>query len=80
MNWASNLEYVTHKENINHALAHRQARYGRRGTRTILNQDDIRNIRSLAGILSLTEIAASFETSASNIIKIIKRTRWKHVV
>ena len=78
-NWASNLEYETRPENIRLSYAHSDTRRGVRHYRSNLTAADVRSIRELALAKTPTSIANEYHTTASHIIKIIKRKLWKHI-
>lgn len=73
-NWANNLEWCTHKENMKHrdimGLTPRGEKHGR-SKLTEINIEDIR-----ASTLSRKEIAVKYGMSYSHISAIINRTKW----
>lgn len=73
-NSASNLEWISHKENANHAV--------RMGLKIHPNKlDDIQalTIITLKNKLSKKDLAAIFSVSTSTIINIIKRKQYIHL-
>lgn len=79
-NRATNLEIVTHVENVGHTV---RAGRNSRGERTVgskLVPDDIRYIFGLRGLgLSHSEISALVGVSQTQVQRILAGTRWQHM-
>lgn len=94
-NSSSNLEYVTHGDNLRHAFRmgladrHRYARWAKahrevyRGTRSVsarLNDEQVREIRRLiADGATQASVAARFSVARQTISLIALRRSWAHV-
>lgn len=80
-NISSNLEWVTHQENTNHAV--RQGRMvktvGESCPQAKLTESIVRQIKALRGVEPYTKIAARFNTNYSNVAHIMRGSRWAHV-
>lgn len=86
-NNVENLEWVTHKQNIEHAYKHNTmaqyvARDGIKNGRATFNDDDIIEIRRLYNeeSLSIAEITRRFNSSDSTISSIVHNQTWKHLL
>jgi hypothetical protein len=79
-NCVGNLEYVTRKENLQHAsrLGRMCRGEGIRGS--LLKDGDIPMIRKLAATMSNTAIAKQFNVSQPTISDILLGKTWKHIV
>lgn len=79
-NAASNLEYVTHQQNMEHAQPHARARM--REKIAILTTEKVGEIKRLLsdGILSQRQIATQFGVGNSAICNISKGRHWKEVL
>jgi HNH endonuclease len=77
---ADNLEYVTHRENIQHASALGLIPKGMAHRKAKITDDDVREIRALrkAG-LSHIEIAKRFPIKPPAVCQIVNRKLWRHV-
>ena len=82
-NRADNLEYVSHLENIRHAiklgLSEHYYRRGEAKQSAKLTEEQVLEIRKLAGTMSQGEIARRYNTQPSNVWSIINRKTWKHL-
>jgi len=74
----SNLEYVTHQENVAHAIATGLKPRGK-GGRTKLSEDDVREIRKMIGEIPMKEIAAKFGVRRAQITAIKHGRFWAWV-
>jgi Mor family transcriptional regulator len=70
-NHVINLEYVTHKDNITHAVD--AERFG------FLSSDDVRNIRDSFPDMSLSELATKYNVGTRTISNILKRKTYTRV-
>ena len=78
-NRASNLEYATRKENLNHASKLGLLRVGEDFGRSQLKEDDVRRIRRLALSMRVGAIAKMFGVSSPTVSDIVLGKTWKHV-
>lgn len=81
-NRVENLEWVTHRENIQHAFSNleRVRIYGTKSPASKLTDDDIPEIlRLLSAQLPIRTVAAKFNVHHSVIYGIKKGTRWPHI-
>jgi hypothetical protein len=78
-NRASNLEYVSRRENLNHASKLGLLRVGEAFGRSPLKDDDILTIRKLALSMRVGVIAKMFGVSYPTVYDIVLRKTWKHV-
>lgn len=80
-NRASNLEYVTASENVQHAYDNGliEHYHGEEHWKAYMNAWMVRVIRRLKGTLSYSEIGEVFGTSKYNIYMICSGKNWKHV-
>ena len=78
-NNVENLEWVTEKENVEHAKMKGLYHKGECHYRTKLTEEDIVAIRRLGIVRTQTELAKCFNVQPSTIGKIIRRDRWKHI-
>jgi hypothetical protein len=82
-NAASNLEYVTRRENMAHAyrlgLVGKQDNRGERNNSAKLTVDQVLQIRSLRGRCSSPEVARRFSISRSQAHKVLCGQAWPHV-
>lgn len=74
------LGWKTPALNQNDKIAHGTAPRGQNCGRSILTDDNIREIRALTGRLTQREIGKRFGVGAQAIGKIISGKRWSHVV
>jgi hypothetical protein len=80
-NRLSNLEYVTHQENVDHAVTTGLVRRGEDCAHSKLTDAVVKEIRELhndAGI-SLRDLAGMYDVSQEMIVKIVKDRNWRHV-
>ncbi len=75
-NRAENLEWLTHLDNIRHAVAsgHMPSRAGSRNGNAKLTDEQVRGIRDSIG--TQASIAERYEVSTSHVSAIRQRTRW----
>ena len=82
-NRAENLEWVTHRENIDHMMTHgRQAmNNGTKNGMSKLNEDIVRQIRSdyKPHIVMAKDLAKKYEVSLTTIKSILRRKTWASV-
>lgn len=82
-NYADNLEWVTCRENINHAHKNglTNPAKGKDLPQTKLTKNDVLQIRSIydQGLVTQKEIRDAWELSASNVHKIVHRKSWRWV-
>lgn len=78
-NHLSNLEYVSHAENVRHAVETGIHNYGSRNGRATLNEQQVREIRARRASCRGTELAAEYGCSASAISRAISGKLWRHV-
>ncbi len=83
-NRVENLEWCSLKENIQHAfrtgLMPRKNRIGVRASGVKLNENEVREIRSLVlDGFSMRTVAKFYSTSHSTISAIINKKRWVHI-
>lgn len=77
-NRLDNLEYVTHRQNIQHSFDV----LGRKGVRkSALNDDNVREIRCIyaKGNTTLKKLAEKFNVHITSIHAIVHRSSWKYV-
>jgi len=80
-NVLSNLEYISHRENMKHASELGLLRRGVRNRNAKLIESQVREILSLRNSgLSSIEIGLQYGVHSTNIRQIWKRKAWKHVV
>lgn len=79
-NRVENLEWMSHKENIVHAIkSDLMNNSGSNHGNSKLSDDDIIEIRRLSRKMSQKEIANIFKTSQSNVSRIIRNEMWSHI-
>jgi hypothetical protein len=79
-NRASNLEYMTHRENIQHAVRGGRFPQGEQVVGSKLTADDVRAMRALRTCgWSQRKLAAAFRLSQSTTCAILNRRWWKHI-
>lgn len=76
-NRLSNLEYVTHAENVHRA--YKTGRIKRPEGRKFLDADAVRKIRELKGSAKTETLAKQFGVGAGHIREVARRHKWKHV-
>ena len=82
-NWPAKLEYVTHKQNMEHASRTFLQHPGERTATAKLREPQIREIRQLYGAArghSSVVLGKRFGVAPFTIMKIVHRQAWKHVV
>lgn len=75
-NHVSNLEYVTHKENVRHAASSGLMCSGERIPWAKLTWDNVRYIRANEGIITGYKLAKMFGVTDGCIYQILKRKTW----
>jgi hypothetical protein len=79
-NHLENLEIVTPKENIQHALINGLIRRGETHSNTDLTERDVLLIRLLHSLsVDRHKVAAIFGISAQSVSQIVAGRRWKHI-
>lgn len=82
-NHISNLEWVTHQENMQHAFTTKlnRGRIGTENAKAKITEKEVIEIRKLSDEGKIgKEIAAVFNLNTSTVNRIISRKYWKHVV
>lgn len=76
-----NLEWVTHAENVKHAIENGLIKSGEDCPSSILNSNQVLMIRKLRKSgLKLRELAEMFNIGTSNICHIVQKKTWKHLL
>lgn len=76
-NRVENLEWVSYKENMIHAIDNKLCRYGSKHQNSKLKEREVRLIRFLKGKLSHSDIAYCFNISRSVVTTILLGKAWK---
>lgn len=75
-----NLEWVTHKENNNHAIKLGLSEVvGSKNKNSKLTEKDVIDMRKLSRFFSQVELSKIFEVSTSNVQFIVNNKTWKHI-
>ena len=76
----SNLEYVTHRENVHHAIRNGRFPFGERAGSAKLTTRDVLLIRMLhAHGTSIIELSRKYSMDRGHISDIIHKKWWKHI-
>lgn len=80
-NRSSNLEWSTHKENVQHALLNGLTKVGEDSTSSKLTNEEVLEIRSLFRTKKYTfsELGRMFNVDSAGIGRIVKGLTWKHL-
>jgi hypothetical protein len=78
-NGVCNLEYISLRENWDHAIANGLWTFGERNGRAKISEDDVKNIRALYGTMPMSHIGEMFGISRPCVGYIVRRETWKHV-
>lgn len=73
------VHWATPKENAADKLVHGTSGFGENNAAAKLTEDQVREIRSLQGKLSTSEIGNLFGITGSNVWSIHHRKSWRHV-
>jgi HNH endonuclease/NUMOD4 motif len=76
---ASNLEYLTHQQNLRFSASHGVYR-GENGSNVKVTESIVRQIRTLKGTMSAPKIGEMVGLSRSQVTAIQRREKWAHVV
>jgi hypothetical protein len=79
INFASNLEFVTHEENMIRAQRLLRFAHGNRHRLSKLDDDKVRLIRSLQGAMTHQDIADRVGICRPTVTDILNGKRWRHV-
>lgn len=75
-NAPTNLEYLSHGDNVRHAVANGRHPRGERNGQSKLTADQVAQIRLKYGARSSRSLAAEFGVSVTTVIRIIAGKRW----
>lgn len=82
-NRASNLEYITHRQNILHAIGNGAwpSHAGEKSGNAKLTNEQVREIRRFVGngLMTYKEAARKYRVTKVNISMIVNRKSWKHI-
>lgn len=80
-NRLENLEWCNHSENTRHAFANglNKAHLGSEHGGSILNDDDVLYIRSVADKVTTKELSLKYAVNPATIRNVILRKSWKHI-
>jgi hypothetical protein len=79
-NRVENLEWVTHQENVQHAIrTGLMNNDGENQTNSKLKEKDILEIRYLYSHKTMVQIAKLYNISEGHTCRIINKQRWKHI-
>ena len=81
-NKVNNLEWVTAKENVKHAMQKGRMSFFKKGENNklaVLKDKDIILIRKMNGKKTQKEIAKIFNISQCHVSEIVRRLQWKHI-
>jgi hypothetical protein len=75
----TNLEWCTHKFNMDHASKTNLMKKGTQHGLSKLTEENIKEIRELSKTLTGVDISKKFNISPKNVSLIINRKTWKHI-
>lgn len=80
-NHYSNLEWLLHYDNINHAHSHRlwRPQAGSQNGSSVLTEEMVIAIKKLQGVKSLSQVGRSYGVSKTTIRHIWIKQTWKHL-
>lgn len=82
-NWWTNLEWLTHKQNVNHAVEMGlwYSTAGESNGKSKLTNDQVIQIRKLykSGNYTYLEISLAYKVSHAAIYKIVNKMSWKYI-
>lgn len=74
-----NLCWETQSDNLKRKKAHDTHTYGESHSQAKLTEDQVRDIRSLEGLMDQYEIAKKFGVAQATIWHILHRKTWRHI-
>jgi hypothetical protein len=80
-NIASNLEWVTAKENVSHSFEHGvRSHTGEKHPRAVLTEEIVRKIKHMSAMMGCTAIALELGLERSTVSKVVHNNNWSYVV
>ena len=81
-NYISNLEWCTHKENMEHSSKNGMVCNGEGRPNHVLTEEDVRSIRreSIPWVVTNSMLGDKYKVTPSLICMIVSKKRWKHVI